>query len=297
MNKGVMQEGKMKKEWWVNYRHVGFAAFTAFLCIAYYSSLKDLFGLLRSREIYSHIMVVPFVSAYVLYLERGEILPCSKYSYKMGVILAAVGVLIRLTMGGFGFSQNDLFSVNMFSAVVVLTGGFVFFYGAAAYNAALFPMLFLFLMTPLPDAFVNAYSAFLQRGSAEVVNGLFTVLGMAAVRQSEYVFSLPGLTFEVAPQCSGIRSSIALFLIAIFVGKLFLRNKGYRTILAASVIPITILKNGLRIFTIVTLGSSWDPKILEGDLHRSGGIPFLFVALAFMAPVFVLLRRVEKKQD
>jgi exosortase len=287
---------KIPSKWSANYRHVGFALFSALLCAVFYPSLKDLFALLRANEIYSHIMVVPFVSAYMVYLERREILSHAKYAYKAGIVLVIVGGLIHLTTEWVGSSQNDLFSINMFSALVILTGGFVSFYGLRAFRVALFPMLFLFLMIPLPDVVVDVYTSFLQRASAEVVNGLFTILHLPAVRLGEHTFALPNLTFEVARQCSGIRSSIALFLISIFVGKLFLRKGWNRTILAVSVIPITIIKNGLRIFTIVTLGSYWDPRILEGDLHRSGGIPFLFLALLFMAPIFLLLRRSERKK-
>jgi exosortase len=295
-NKGAELINTTEKKLWVKYRHLGFALFIALLCIVFYGSLRGLIVLLWSNEIYSHIMVVPFVSAYVFYLGRREILSRAEYSFAAGAAIAIAGILITLATKGLTLSQNDLFSIKMLSALVVFTGGVVFFYGFRVYRAALFSMLFLFLMIPLPDAVVNGYTSFLQQGSTEVVNGLFAVLRMPAIRQSEYVYSLPGLTFEVAPQCSGIRSGIALFLISIFVGKLFLRGKWSRTILVLSVVPITILKNGLRIFAIVTLSAYWDPRIMEGDLHRSGGTPFLFLALAFMAPVFLLLRGSESKK-
>ena len=65
----------------------------------------------------------------------------------------------------------------------------------------------------------------------------------------------------------------------------------------SAVVPVTVLKNGLRIATLVLLGNYVDQRILQGDLHRSGGIPFLVVALGFLEPILWVLRKSEKRVD
>jgi exosortase len=182
----------------------------------------------------------------------------------------------------------------MFSALVFWVGGFLFFYGFKAFKIALFPLLFLLFMIPIPESLVDVFTSFLQRGSTEVVDGMFKILGLPFLRKG-FLFSLSDLTFEVARQCSGIRSSLALLIVAIFSGQLFLKTNWNRTILALSVFPITVFKNGLRIFTVVMLGNYVDPRVLADDLHRKGGILFLVLALVFMSPIFWVLKRSEKK--
>ena len=99
---------------------------------------------------------------------------------------------------------------------------------------------------------------------------------------------------QVAKQCSGIRSSLYLFLTSLVFGQLFLRTSSRRAFLTLSVLPIAIFKNGLRIVTITLLGNYVHESILTSNLHRKGGIPFMIVAVIFLALVVKWLRKTEK---
>ena len=163
-------------------------------------------------------------------------------------------------------------------------------------RSASFPLLFLLFIIPIPDGLRETWITFLQEWSAEAVNVLLRVMDVPFIRDG-VMFQLSGMNFEVARQCSGIRSSIALFIVSIFTGQLFLRTGWKRLVLGVAVVPVTVLKNGLRIATLVLLGNYVDQRILQGDLHRSGGIPFLVVALGFLAPILWVLRKSEKRVD
>ena len=102
---------------------------------------------------------------------------------------------------------------------------------------------------------------------------------------------------EVAKECSGIRSSLALFITSILAGQLFLKTWQGRVILSLCVFPITIFKNSLRIATITLLASYVDPVFVESHwIHRAGGKPFFIIALLFLLPIMLLLKRSEKKK-
>ena len=60
------------------------------------------------------------------------------------------------------------------------------------------------------------------------------------------------------------------------------------------VVPIAILKNGLRIAALSTLAVYVDPAFLTGSLHHHGGIVFFIIALLPMALLLILLVRGEK---
>ena len=126
-------------------------------------------------------------------------------------------------------------------------------------------------MIPIPSAVTQAAIEFLQKGSTEAVNVLFYLLGVPATREG-FVFHLPGLSIEVAENCSGIRSSIALVITSVIAGKLFLRRGWQGVLLAISIVPIAILKNGIRIVSLSVIGTFLDERILLGDLHRKGGL-------------------------
>ena len=133
---------------------------------------------------------------------------------------------------------------------------------------------------------------FLQRGSAEAANILFYLVGIPAVRDG-YVFHLPGLSIEVAENCSGIRSSIALVITSVIAGKLLLQKRWTRSLAVISIIPIAILKNGIRIVTLSFLGVYIDERIFVGDLHKKGGIVFFGISLFLLWTVIVPLRKIE----
>jgi len=149
-------------------------------------------------------------------------------------------------------------------------------------------------MIPVPAFIMEKIIVFLQIGSTEFADFLFWV-SQAPYYREGFVFHLPSMSVEVAPQCSGIRSALALFITALLAGYLFLNSRWRRVILVLCVFPITMFKNGIRITTLTLLGTYVDPRILQSDLHREGGIPFFILALFLMAPILYWLRKSENR--
>jgi exosortase len=176
------------------------------------------------------------------------------------------------------------------SAFVVLAiGGFLLVYGPAAFRAALFPLLFLAFMIPIPGAVLDGTVWLLRTGSTHAVSGLFELTGTPYYREG-FVFSLPSVVIEIAEECSGIRSSIALVLTALLAGDLYLDRGWKKAVLVMATLPLTILKNGIRIATLTLLSIHVDPSFLTGQLHHDGGIVFFLMTLALLAPVLAWLR-------
>jgi len=187
------------------------------------------------------------------------------------------------------------FALYALSAVLFLEGSLGLLAGASGLWAARFPLLFLFFMIPIPEVILGPIVRFLQAGSAEVSYWVIRSVGVPIFRDG-FLFTLPGLTIEVAEQCSGIRSGISLFLVGILAGHIFLKSGWRKLALAAAVVPITIAKNGLRIVMLSLLGAYVDRQVLSGPLHKAGGIPFFGVALVMLAIVLWALRRGESRK-
>ena len=247
-------------------------------------------------ELYSHIFGIPLISAYFVYIKRREIFQNVVYSFNAGIVMLICGSLLYLIgiSQGVRLTQNDYLSLMTFSTVITWLGGFILFYGIESVKTNLFPFLFLLFMVPIPGLIVGKVITFLQIGSTEVTYVFFKLTGIPLLRDG-FIFHLPGISIEVAEQCSGIRSSIALLITSIMAGQLFLRSAPGKIVLALSIIPITIFKNGLRILTLSLLGVYVDERILSSELHKKGGIPFFFFSLIFLGSILWLLRRSEKR--
>ena len=136
---------------------------------------------------------------------------------------AGVGLAVAGQMWGQALPEGDRLALAASSLVALWLGGFLTFYGTAAFKAALFPLLFLFLCLPIPSPIQDRAIAVLQRGSADTAFLMLKLSGTPIYREG-FVFALPGLSIEVAPECSGIRSGISLFILSILAGHLLLRR-------------------------------------------------------------------------
>jgi len=109
--------------------------------------------------------------------------------------------------------------------------------------------------------------------------------------------SIPGLDIEVARDCSSIRSSLMLVVTTMVLAHLFLRSGWRKALLALAAIPLSVAKNGLRIFTIAELGTRIDPGFLNGKLHHNGGILFFGLSVVAVGVLLWILRRTEEDRS
>lgn len=254
------------------------------------------FGL--HSELYSYTLLIPVISGYLLWTQRDRICLSSPATFlATGLSTATVlllGVYWFFIRTKSGLLENDRLFLILLCFVLLALAGAGLFLGARGIRTALFPLLFLFFMAPLPSAVENGLEAFLQHRSADAAYWMLKISGMPIFREGTRL-TMPTLILEVAPECSGIRSSIVLFLTSLLAGHFFLRNRLNKALLAGSVIALGVLRNGFRIFTLAQLTVNVDPAIIDSPLHHRGGP--IFFALSLI-PFFLLLwylRRTERR--
>jgi exosortase len=152
----------------------------------------------------------------------------------------------------------------------------------------------LLLTVPLPSVVLHKSVELLQAGSAQVTAMIFDLLNVPYVREG-FVFNLRQVSIEVAEECSGLRSSLAVLILALIAGHLYLRTLPSKVAFLAASLSVMVVKNGIRIATLTLLSVYASPSFLSGRLHHQGGIVFFLLGLAILAPVLLLLRRLESK--
>ena len=292
MSKNSLAE-KIKEH--LNTRNIVFLLFTAVAMIVAYTPIRALYSSNKS-EYYSHIALIPLVSIYLIYIKRKEIFAQVNYLFVVGIPVLLLGIALFLggILWGAPLDKNNYASLIAFSIFIFINGAFILLYGISAYRTALFPLLFLIFIVPIPTALMDNIIYFLQVGSTEFTNLLFMASGTPYIRDG-FVFHLPNVSVQVAQQCSGIRSSMAIFIVAILAGYMFLKSYWKIIFLVICAVLIAMLKNGIRILTLSLLGNYVDPRILSSSLHKEGGTPFFILGLLLLAPILFFLRRSEKK--
>lgn len=258
-------------------------------------TMRSLAAITLRDDTYSHIPLIPIVSSFLIYLERNRIFCCHSSDRKIGaaLLLAGAACFALTQLDPRLVSSNDGFSLAMTAVVLAWAGSFALFFGAGALRAATFPFLFLGFMIPIPELLLNRTIFLLQSGSADASGWIFNIWEIPVFRQG-FDFALPGVVIRVAEECSGIRSTLALVIVAVLAGHFFLRSFWKTVLLCVLVFPVSIFKNGLRIVTLSTLAAYVNPGFLHGNLHRYGGVVFFVVGLAPLVLSLALLRKVTK---
>lgn len=277
----------------------GFAILAGLLIVAFCKPLWDLLQFCRGSDLYSHIILIPFISLYLIWLKKGELVLESKPRRGWAAIPLTIGtgmlILYWSLLRQVWRPPIDDYLAFMMGALLCLVWGSGFAcLGLDTMLRLAFPFAFLAFAIPFPASFVDRVEGFLQHGSADVAHGLFLLVGTPVLRQGTF-FQLPGFSLQVAPECSGIHSSLVL-VISSFLGGYVLLQTGWRRVaLALVVVPLAFLRNGFRIFLIGELCVNMSPDMINSYIHRRGGPIFFVLSLIPFFLLLFFLRRSEPK--
>jgi exosortase C (VPDSG-CTERM-specific) len=266
------------------------ACFVIVLLAAFGQPLLGLANYAARSSLHSYILLIPFVSGYLLYLRRDQLPKKRVADIPLGILALTGGLGVFLLTHWLAFAgrlpaDNYYFVLLTISFLCCLGAGGFFFFGRDWMRAAAFPLAYLLFMIPMPDAMADALESASKYASAEVANVLFQLSGTPFLRAG-LIFQLPNITIEVAQECSGIRSSWVLLMTSILAANLFLRTRWRRFALVAFVIPLAILRNGFRILVIGLLCVNVGPQMIHSLIHRRGGPLFFMLSLI---PFFLVL--------
>ena len=265
--------------------------------VIFWPSLRTAISLALRDDRYLQIILAPLVCAFLIFRQRTEIFSRARYSPRAGIPLLSLAMLLGIvSIYRNPGSQSTGLSLAVFALILAWIAAFVLCYGVKSFWAGVYPLCCMFLMIPLPPSWMDRIAACLQHGSAAVSYQILRLSGIPVLRHGTQ-FSLPGLDFEVAPECSGIHSSLALMMVAILAGYIYLRSGWTRSALILLTIPIVLFKNAARIVVISTLGAYVDRGFLDGPFHhRYGGLLFSVVGVAVFVLVLTGLQNIERRR-
>ncbi len=264
----------------------------------WWQAIAATLALALRQDAYTHILLIFPISIGLIIIEWNRRKWKPSPSIRIGSALLGVAVLIGVA--GLRWGRVDIFtgdirlSLEMLAVVMWWIGSFVGCFGGRIFRGCIFPLFFLLWLVPIPEFALDYIVYLLQQGSASAAVLLFTMAGIP-VSQNGAVVAIPGLTLEVAKECSSIRSSLMLVVTTMVMAHVLLRSLWGKTLISLSAIPLSIAKNGLRIFILAVLGVYVDRGFLKGRLHRQGGIVFFLLSLASLFVLIWLVGWAERK--
>ena len=279
--------------------HKLFALLITASVIIWWKVLIAIFSLAWSNDAYTHILLIVPISLTLIVLKWKKESLRAVLNVRAGALLLGLAVLIGLAGSQWGKSsflgREARLSVEAAAIVTWWIASFTLCYGARALRRSLFPVLFLFWLVPMPPFLLNQVVRCLQEGTASTARVLFMMSGVP-VNQRDTILSVPGISVEVAQECSSIRSSMLLVVTSMVMSYVLLRSSWSRALIMLAALPLSILKNGVRVFTLAALAAYFDPAVLKSRLHHQGGILFFAAALGAVVGLIWLLAYLEHRQ-
>ncbi len=276
--------------------------FFLLLCIAsivvWFRPLQSLLSLAIHNQAYTHLLVIVPISVVLVLAKFKNSVTELRPDGEAGAVLLCVAVLLRIAASYFGrtgwLAWDAQLSLETLALVLFWLASFISCFGLGNFRRCMFPLLFLLWLVPAPQTAVNHIVTMLQDGTVSLTRSLFVLCGIPVVQHGP-VLGIPGLTIEVAQECSSIRSSLLLAVCGMVVCYLLLHSFWGRVAAILFIVPLAIAKNSLRVFTLAILGAYVNVDILNSRLHRQGGVLFFAIALTALFALVGVVGRFERR--
>jgi exosortase len=233
---------------------------------------------------YGHGFFVPLFSVYIMWDNR-NVLRSTPIRQSWGGLPFVLLGLCTVILGVYG---ADLF-LSRISFLILFAGLIWTFLGRQMLRAMLFPLLTLLLAIPFPEIVFNKITFPLQLLASQMASGILSFIGVPVLHEGN-VIELPAMKLEVAEACSGIRSLMSLFTLAIFYGYFLERGVKRRVILALASVPIAVAANAARIVGTGLCVQYWDPDKALGFFHEFSGWVMFVISLLLLYLVHIGMR-------
>lgn len=214
---------------------------------------------------YSHGIIIPLLSVFLIWRRRHELRGLSLTGTWMGLPLVAAGLILRYL----GVSTT-MRTIEHYAFLLVLYGLILALIGPVMFRRLWMPLLILVFAIPLPNLFGNELSVQLQLLSSQIGVWTMSAAGVSVLLEGN-VIDLGNYQLEVAQACSGLRYLFPLMTLAFIMAYFFRGPWWKRAVIFLSSIPITVLMNSLRIAFIGITVDRWGPDMAQGALHEFEG--------------------------
>lgn len=210
------------------------------------------------------------------------------------VVLVATAAVVHLSNQAvmiFVFSPKWFVGIPPYSLVAFgyVSGAVLLFGGTRLYRAALFPIILIWFVDPIPHIFNVFVDLPLQRASAHVARAFAIALGQKLTPDQLHLMFTPKFGMFIAPGCNGIRGASTMGFIALIAGYLYRFRWRAHALVVAGAVLLGYVFNFARLCTLVlyylvALRVTWlQSRATMGDYIIGGCLFLVATVLLFYA--------------
>jgi exosortase len=277
-----------------------FAAFAAALAAAFIVPLVHLTKYSLNSFLISYIPLIPFISGYLICVNRARLPQRAACGLTGALVCTAAGLgLLAIywdnSRAGVKLEETQALAFTTCAFLLLLLAGAFLLFGNAIIRAIVFPVALCGFMIPPPPAILDPVVNLLQNASAWFAH-VFLLLARTPHIKDGTLLTLSNIAILVTPECGGFRSAMVLLLTGLVGGHLFLRSGWNRLWLVLAVLPLTLARNGFRVFMLAELCHHFGAQEDDSLFHRRGGSLTFALSLVPLLLILVALHKAENRR-
>lgn len=217
-------------------------------------TLGSLADLWRRDPSFSHGPLIPLIAGSLLWSRRDRL---RSWDAASGWGFAAVALTALLFLAAV---WADIYFLKPLALIGMLAGVVWFLGGSRAVLCAAGALGFLVFMIPWPTTLTERLAFPLQMTSSAYAAMLGGMLGLPIHRDGIHLHVMPSMhappiySIIVARQCSGLTSLVVLLAMGYLIAYHTPVKLGWRVLLVAAVLPLTLFSNSIRLTLILAAG-------------------------------------------
>lgn len=274
----MVDQGKRTAPWWF------WVMALLLVGVSFYPTLAWLATTWLGSPYYAHGVLVPFISLALLWrLERQAKAETSHTARRDRSFLVGALAIIAMAFGAHSLAAKQQLHILSAGALIVVLAGVVSVLGGyPMLRRQAFPLVFLFLMIPLP--WLESSTPYLARGVAALAGSMARAVGIEVIVVGARV-ELPGSALVIGAPCSGVNSLGALVTFAALYAFLARGPLLSRLALIILAIPIALLANLLRIWLLLVLAHTLGTDAALRYFHDWSSLLLFVLALGLLIVV------------
>ena len=220
----------------------------------------------------AHGNFIPFLVVGLFWWKRKELLASSCNIWWPGLLILFAGMVLHIS--GYVLQQPRISIVALFAGIYGLMG---LAWGREWLRKSFFPFFLFAFSIPLGDQ-AKFITVPLQLLVSWLTAVTAHIVGIGVMQNGVQLIDPSGTyQYEVAAACSGIRSLIAILLLATIYGFFVFRSPWKRLFLMALAVPFAVLGNLARMLLIIVAaeigGQNWGNYVHESSIFSL--VPYL----------------------
>ena len=249
-------------------------------------AIAGLGSLFRQVDFYGHAYLVPVVAGYLAFSRRRELLRAIRDPRPpaLGWLVALGAALFEILMiaGDVGFAAGIGIALVLGASAWAVAG-------TRLLQPLALPLAFLVLMIPPPRFVLYELLPRLKLAVTDTAVWILQSAGMTVLAEGNKIV-LPEYTLFVADACSGLTSVVTMLPIACTLAYFMTRGVWRRLVVVASVVPLAMAGNVVRVLVTVKMVSEIGGEAAQGLLHESFGVATYAIGTLALVGIARMLR-------